>query len=93
MAAGQRARGVRDRHAGVDAGDRHVSGYRVFQDGALVREVNAATLTAELGGLAPGVTYTFHIQAFAAAGNVSLDGPATPFRIDGVLPCGRQGAA
>src|SRR5436309_1790318 len=39
-------------------------GYRVFEDGARVAQVSAATLSATITAVSPNVTHTFLIQAF-----------------------------
>ncbi len=70
-----------------------VTGYRVFQDGIVVAEMDGSTLTADIAGLAPEVTYSFQVQAFDAAGNVSTEGPVATLRIDGTPPGWPEGAA
>jgi hypothetical protein len=63
-----------------------VAGYRVLRDGTVQAQVGPVTLTHDVTGLAPGTTYTFEIQAFDAAGNLSVDGPLATFRYDGLAP-------
>ncbi|MCI0634487.1 MAG: fibronectin type III domain-containing protein, partial [Actinobacteria bacterium] len=70
-----------------------VAGYRVHQDGSLLVEVDAGTLTARVTGLVPEVTYAFQVQAFDAMGNVSTEGPAVSVRIDGLAPTWPAGSS
>lgn len=49
--------------------DTGVAGYRVYRNGSLVGTTKSTTFTA--GGLSNGTSYTFHVVAYDAAGNVS----------------------
>src|SRR5262249_48797706 len=52
-----------------------VAGYRLFQNGQPSTDVGAGTHTFTVAALDPSAAYTFQVQAFDAAGNVSTDGP------------------
>ncbi len=48
-----------------------VTGYRVIRNGSAITTVPASVLSYADASVAPGTTYTFSIEAFDAAGNVS----------------------
>jgi chitodextrinase len=48
-----------------------VAGYRVYKDGAFVTTTLPATLAFTFGSLTCGTTYTFGVDAYDAAGNLS----------------------
>ncbi|MFB6614795.1 fibronectin type III domain-containing protein [Streptomyces sp. NPDC056367] len=52
-----------------------VSGYQVFEAGALVRELPAGKTMVDVTGLSPQTGYTFTVRARDAAGNLSEPGP------------------
>lgn len=54
-----------------------VTGYRVYRDGELLGTVAGSVYSYAVTGLAPGTGYTFCVQAGDAAGNWTLNGPAT----------------
>lgn len=53
-----------------------VTGYRIYQDNHLIKEVNAGVLIHTITGLDPEGSYTFKVEAGDAAGNWSADGPS-----------------
>ncbi|MFD5418559.1 fibronectin type III domain-containing protein [Streptomyces sp. NPDC127069] len=53
-----------------------VTGYQVFQDGRLVRELPAEKTMVDVTGLTPQTAYAFTVRARDAAGNHSAPGPA-----------------
>lgn len=59
-----------------------VTGYRLYVDGQLVRELGAQTLTATVAGLASDIAHAFSVEAFDAAGNVSSGGPTATILLD-----------
>ncbi len=52
-----------------------VTGYKVYQDGALLTETPVAGTSYEVTGLSAGTEYAFKVEAVDAAGNESADGP------------------
>jgi fibronectin type 3 domain-containing protein len=48
-----------------------VTGYRVYRNGSLIGNVDASTLSLVDGGRDDGVTYTYRVAAYDAAGNLS----------------------
>ena len=59
--------------------DTAVTAYRVYVDGVLTQTVAAATRTATISGLVPGIPTEFVVQAIDAAENESVDGPTLIF--------------
>ncbi|MDP9440629.1 MAG: carboxypeptidase regulatory-like domain-containing protein, partial [Actinomycetota bacterium] len=57
-----------------------VSGYRLYQDGAFIRQVPASAQEAQVEDLAADTAYRFQVQAVDAAGNESADGPSLDVR-------------
>ncbi|WP_192895345.1 S-layer homology domain-containing protein [Pelotomaculum sp. FP] len=53
-----------------------VTGYKVFQDGALLTETPVTGTSYEVTGLSAGTEYPFKVEAVDAAGNESADGPS-----------------
>ncbi|MFF2193634.1 fibronectin type III domain-containing protein [Streptomyces sp. NPDC058157] len=53
-----------------------VTGYQVFQDGRLVRELPAEKTMTDVTGLTPQTAYAFTVRARDAAGNRSAEAPA-----------------
>ncbi|MDD4295380.1 MAG: beta-propeller fold lactonase family protein [Ruminiclostridium sp.] len=53
--------------------DTGVSGYRIYRDSSLVSEVAGSVYRCGVAGLTPGVSYTFGVKAFDAAGNTSSE--------------------
>jgi len=49
-----------------------VAGYRVIQDTVVIATLGPATLNHQAGGLDPGFTYTFEVEAFDKANNTSV---------------------
>ena len=52
-----------------------VTGYRIYQDGTLIKMVDGATLTYSVTGLSVSTTYSFQVQAGNADGAWTTDGP------------------
>ncbi len=52
-----------------------VTGYRIYVGDSLIKTVYSETNSCTLYDLAPGMPYTFTVQACDAAGNWSVDGP------------------
>ncbi len=57
-----------------------VAGYKVYQDSVLIQSVGAETNSYNVTGLTAGTTYTFTVQAFDAAGNISTGGPSVTIK-------------
>ncbi len=57
-----------------------VTGYAVFRDGSLVKQVPGDTLTATVGGLTPDTAYGLYVVASDAAGNWSPPSINLPVR-------------
>lgn len=57
-----------------------VTGYAVFRDGSLVKQVPGDTLTATVGGLTPDTAYGLYVVASDAAGNWSPPSSNLPVR-------------
>ncbi|MGI6487478.1 MAG: fibronectin type III domain-containing protein [Syntrophothermaceae bacterium] len=53
-----------------------VTGYRIYQNGNLIKEIDAGVLTHTVTGLDPEGSYTFKVEAGDVAGNWSTDGPS-----------------
>ncbi len=53
-----------------------IMGYKVYIDQALVGSTNASTRSYTAKGLRPGTSYTFRVEAFDQAENISTGGPA-----------------
>ncbi len=53
-----------------------VAGYKVYQDAVLIQTVSATTYSYSVTGLTAGTTYSFTVQAFDEAGNLSAGGPS-----------------
>jgi hypothetical protein len=62
------------------ADDVGVTGYRIYQDDALLATVPGDIRTYAVAGLAPDILHSFKVEAGDAAGNWSADGPATSAR-------------
>ncbi|MCD1257270.1 fibronectin type III domain-containing protein [Paenibacillus athensensis] len=73
-----------------------VTGYRVYRDGTLVKELPANVTSFDATGLTPGASYTFTVEALDAQGHVSL--PGEPIAVtavagaDTVLPGWKVGS-
>ncbi|WP_164716566.1 fibronectin type III domain-containing protein [Paenibacillus whitsoniae] len=52
--------------------NQEVAGYKVYQDGALVKELGANVTRLDVTGLTPGHRYSFTVQALDAQGNTSV---------------------
>ncbi|CAH1216895.1 hypothetical protein PAECIP111891_04502 [Paenibacillus allorhizoplanae] len=74
-----------------------VSGYRVYKDGELVKQVLANVTSYDITGLTPGHSYSFTVQALDAQGNTSvLSQPietTTTSGVDSELPGWTKGSA
>jgi chitodextrinase len=65
----------------------------VFQNGAVVAQVDAGTLGTTITTLDPSTLYTFQVQAVDGAGNMSVDGPSASVRLDLTPPVWPRGSA
>jgi hypothetical protein len=52
-----------------------VVAYRIFRDSTVLATVGGGTLSYQVGGLSPGTTYVFRVEAGDAEGNWTIDGP------------------
>ncbi|WP_436234521.1 fibronectin type III domain-containing protein [Paenibacillus sp. LjRoot153] len=74
-----------------------VTGYRVYKDGELVKQVPANVTSYDITGLTPGHSYSFTVQALDTQGNTSvLSQPivtSTTSGVDSELPGWNKGSA
>ncbi|MGR6836864.1 fibronectin type III domain-containing protein [Syntrophomonas erecta] len=57
-----------------------VTGYQLLKNGAVVAELDAATMSYHIIGLAPATNYVFKVEARDEYGNYSKDGPEVAVR-------------
>lgn len=70
-----------------------VVGYRVFEDGSVVEDISASTLSAQVAPVTANAIHLFQVQAFDAAGNQSTDGPSANSVIDTQPPIWPSGSS
>lgn len=70
--------------ASTDSGGSGLAGYRIYRGGAQIAQGDAATLAFTDTGLIPGTAYSYSVQAFDNAGNVSTNSSAITVTLESV---------